>query len=145
MHRDIKPGNLALVTSTPPRAIIIDFGCATWDLSSTDHSIGTIPYLAPEVVALKRNKSRDPYDKAVDIWGLGVSAFQLLCRRHRMWAEINLQAFNGLQARLRGASRDLPSLKPVLDVVHRMTTWDSDARISATEALAADIFQSIGD
>jgi len=81
MHRDIKPGNLAVVSRKPLSAILLDFGAATLDQQSSDHMAGTIPYLAPEVIALKEGASRKPYDKMVDIWGLGLSCFELFCRK----------------------------------------------------------------
>lgn len=54
MHRDIKPGNMVVVGRKSPEGIIIDFGCSTWEKVSSKHLVGTIAYLAPEVIALKQ-------------------------------------------------------------------------------------------
>lgn len=76
MHRDIKPANLMIVSYNPVHAIIIDYGTATFDPTFKDHTSGTIPYLAPEVLNLKRNEGDgEPYNDRVDIWGLGLSGF----------------------------------------------------------------------
>jgi len=47
IHRDLKPENVAIVSLSPPRAILLDLGSATWDEKSFDHTAGTIAYLAP--------------------------------------------------------------------------------------------------
>lgn len=54
MHRDIKPLNLGVVALNPPRAVIFDLDAATYDRESRDHYVGTLGYLAPEMVALKK-------------------------------------------------------------------------------------------
>ncbi|NKE64065.1 serine/threonine protein kinase [Lentzea sp. PSKA42] len=52
VHRDLKPSNVMV---TGERAMVIDFGIAA-DLSdltrltTTDHVVGTLPYIAPELV-----------------------------------------------------------------------------------------------
>ncbi len=77
MHRDIKPDNV-LASSSPLRAVIIDFGCATWDKTSKDHMKGTIRYLAPEIIALKENTStrNSGYDMSADVWSMGLTAYE---------------------------------------------------------------------
>jgi len=77
IHRDLKPENL-LLTSTDPadcEVKLIDFGLAK--ILSTEvvarSFLGTKGYLAPEMLL------RGAYDKAVDVWALGVIVFILLC------------------------------------------------------------------
>lgn len=79
MHRDIKPDNI-LASASPVRAVIIDFGCATWESSSKDHMKGAIRYLAPEIIALKENTAspNTTYDMSADVWSMGLTAYELL-------------------------------------------------------------------
>ena len=55
IHRDVKPANI-LVTTDPPHAYLTDFGIAKHlggedDLTITQGWVGTVDYLAPELVA----------------------------------------------------------------------------------------------
>ncbi|KAM3502481.1 hypothetical protein MY10362_004825 [Beauveria mimosiformis] len=59
-HRDIKPGNILIMTRYPIHAKVADFGLS----SKADHLVtfcGTERYLAPEI-------HRPPYTAKVDIW-----------------------------------------------------------------------------
>ncbi|KAI9758644.1 MAG: hypothetical protein M4579_002955 [Chaenotheca gracillima] len=85
MHRDLKPGNIAMASINPPEAFIIDFGVATWDQSAINHMVGTIAYLAPEVLCLKEKISTSPYGKTVDIWALGLCGAELFSRQKAWW------------------------------------------------------------
>lgn len=72
-HRDLKPGNV-LITPVSRRARIADFGLAT-------HASGGTPeYIAPELARLTATSSRDR-QVAVDVWGLGALAYDLVAGR----------------------------------------------------------------
>jgi len=84
MHWDVKPENV-LASASPLRAVIIDFGCATWEKTSRNHLKGTIRYLAPEVIALKDSQKNPSlqqtppdFDLSVDIWSIGLTALELI-------------------------------------------------------------------
>ncbi len=82
MHRDIKPENiLGSAPPSPLRAVIINFGAATFSPISTDYLKGTIRYLAPEIIALKYRTAHAGtyYDKKADIWSMGLTAYEMLC------------------------------------------------------------------
>lgn len=135
MHRDIKPTNLMIASYHPLRAIIIDYGCATFDRTSNDHHRGTVPYLAPEVLQLKRkNGIGDPYENTIDIWGLGLSGYQLFFQTPCMWK-------NGVThddfANIVG---DLRSRKGISDILEKMLAWDSSRRPSADHLLSLSIW-----
>jgi hypothetical protein len=68
-HRDLKPGNV-LITPVSRRARIADFGLATRS------SGGTPEYIAPELAWLAPAN-----DVAVDVWGLGALAYDLIAGR----------------------------------------------------------------
>jgi serine/threonine protein kinase len=75
IHRDLKPENLLLTSKRPDAEVkLIDFGLAKVTPDNLARSfLGTRGYLAPEML------QRHSYDKAVDIWALGVIVFVLLC------------------------------------------------------------------
>ncbi len=78
IHRDIKPDNIVLATPTEDTDVkIVDFGLAQI-LEPNELAVdpvGTLCYAAPEI--LVGNK----YNKAVDMWSLGVLTFLLLVGR----------------------------------------------------------------
>lgn len=129
MHRDIKPSNIAVVSGKPPKALLIDFGYATTEPTSTAR-IRTPAYVSPEVRALKGEPTDHPYDKAVDIWGLGVCAYQLFANVDRCWGRaITRKVLDGFRRHL--AQMD----HPVAPVIDKMLRWDPSERISAAQAL----------
>ena len=78
VHRDIKPENILFENDGCNSSIkIIDFGLARKHNAKKGEApmtavVGTPYYIAPEV--LRRN-----YDKACDLWSIGVIAYILLC------------------------------------------------------------------
>jgi serine/threonine protein kinase len=78
LHRDLKPSNVMVTRSG--RALLVDFGLATTKgtskLTRTGALLGSLPYLAPEQVGSGR-----PLDARTDVYGLGVTLFELLTLR----------------------------------------------------------------
>ncbi|OQR93731.1 calcium/calmodulin-dependent protein kinase [Thraustotheca clavata] len=75
VHRDLKPENI-LLSSRDDNAVIkiADFGLAKDDAYLIT-MCGSPAYVAPEVLI----STKSPYDKAVDIWSIGVITYALLC------------------------------------------------------------------
>ncbi|XP_024522341.1 calcium/calmodulin-dependent protein kinase type 1-like [Selaginella moellendorffii] len=101
VHRDLKPENIfvKLDASAVHEVVIGDFGVATDDIKEMSQYCGTGKYMAPEVASCKGGhgdgSSQSLYTKAVDVWALGVIAYELL-RGYKLPQEIEL---------LRGGSR----------------------------------------
>ena len=78
VHRDIKPANV-LIDAESGRCLVTDFGIArTADLTrltATGMMVGTPAYLSPEQV------TGEPADHRVDIFALGVMAYEMLTGR----------------------------------------------------------------
>lgn len=77
-HRDLKPENILLVGDTLDQVKVADFGLAKiiGDDSFTNTLCGTPAYVAPEVYV---HDAQREYNKAVDIWSLGVILYVCLC------------------------------------------------------------------
>jgi TolB-like protein/tetratricopeptide (TPR) repeat protein/predicted Ser/Thr protein kinase len=74
LHRDVTSGNV--MVTADGRAVIVDFGLALPErgthLTTTGTTVGTAPYLAPEVVMGK------PADERSDLYGMGVVLYQMV-------------------------------------------------------------------
>jgi serine/threonine-protein kinase len=73
VHRDVKPSNVLL---TPTGARLLDFGLAklvgaSVELTDSGQLLGTVAYMAPE----QQGGAADP---RVDVWSLGVTAYEML-------------------------------------------------------------------
>ncbi|XP_012934730.1 MAP kinase-interacting serine/threonine-protein kinase 1-like [Aplysia californica] len=90
-HRDIKSENILCKKSGEVTPLVLcDLGLATdltsrRELSKVDKTkttltspVGTILYMAPEVVDLMYDDSRPPYDTSCDMWSLGVLLYEML-------------------------------------------------------------------
>lgn len=134
MHRDLKPENI-LVSTLPIRAVIIDFGCATWEKSSKDHMKGTIRYLAPEVIALKEKAgsrgSLDSYDLSADVWSMGLTAEELMRGSRFGFKQICREDYDGIV--IPGPS-DIGKDDWASQLIRHMLQWEAKARIKAKEA-----------
>jgi S1-C subfamily serine protease len=141
IHRDIKPANILL--DGKHNAILTDFGIAkvianTLDLTEEDKIVGTISYLAPELIM--PNNTITP---AVDIYALGITLYQILTARlpfdsqtsaQMMWCHVNEPA--PLITDIR------PDLPPALDALVQGAMAKSSANRIQT---AAELAEGLND
>jgi serine/threonine protein kinase len=129
MHRDLKPGNLMIVAYHLVHAIVIDFGSATSSRKSREHNVGTIAYLAPEVLALKAGKDDGPdYGQSVDIWGMGLVGYQLIFKQACTWRNgVKPGDWENTKAVLHGR----PGVRSRL--LESMLAWEPSARPTAAQ------------
>lgn len=83
VHRDLKPENMLLSSAGIESELkVIDFGLATHIKPNevlTRH-VGTPYYIAPEVLEKR-------YNRACDLWSIGVITFTLLCGFPPFWGD----------------------------------------------------------
>jgi len=82
-HRDLKPENLLLLSRGPIARNVLkvaDFGLSALCPPGSELRgvVGTVPYLAPQVITGR-------YDVSADIWSCGVLAYLLLCGHPPFW------------------------------------------------------------
>jgi eukaryotic-like serine/threonine-protein kinase len=95
LHCDLKPSNI-MVESGEGSCCIIDFGLADWAPAggarkdgppvggekgdAASGVTGSVPYMAPE-------QFRGKADRRTDVWGLGVTLYELLTLRRPFWGQ----------------------------------------------------------
>ena len=135
MHRDLKPENILIANRNKnnayPNIKIGDFGMAKiMEKSLEEKIVGTIHYIAPEVLMKK-------YNKKCDLWSCGVIMYALLSKRPPFTGANNEEIMNSI---LKG-TYDLKSppfdkiSNNALDLIQKLLTVDVEKRISAKEAL----------
>jgi len=128
VHRDVKPENVLL--SEDGRVKVADFGLARAVSAETQHTaaggvlIGTVSYLAPELVAHGRADAR------TDVYAAGVVLYELLTGRkpHQGGSPIEV-AYKHVHEDVPAPSTLVPGLPPYVDaLVARATARDPDRR-----------------
>ncbi|KAK3614963.1 ATP binding [Elasticomyces elasticus] len=144
MHRDLKPANICVVPH-PPKAVIVDFGNAMRGCSSRDHNVGTIPYLAPEIMALKHGRTSKSFDKSADVWSLGMTLAETILRAQitEVWnvdginkTEYDIMIPHLVAPHEQSHRKRVPDeLCETLAVVARMLAWTAYDRPTCAEIL----------
>lgn len=137
VHRDLKPGNIALRGGDWAEPVILDLGLGRiLDASAITLypcSLGTPPYMAPEVV------QGQPARKGSDLWSLGVTLYLLATGAHPFYPDPHERlAPDDAFDRLSAGSPVLPAsiTEPVRTLVTRFLQVEPFKRGSARRALA---------
>ncbi len=132
-HRDLKPENILMKDQKDDAAIkIADFGFARKEKDGLKTACGTPGYVAPEII------NNEPYDRAVDMWSLGVIIYILLCGYPPFYNQNQTQLFQ--QIRKGQFEFDSPYWDPVSesakDLIRGLLTVDKKKRLTIDQLLA---------
>ena len=132
VHRDVKPENVLITTPADgeaPQVKVADFGLAKAVDATTQHTatgvvIGSVSYLAPELVVQGR------VDARVDVYAVGVVLYELLTGRKPHDGESQIQvAYKHVHEDVPAPSAAVPGIPGFVDaLVARATARDSDQR-----------------
>jgi WD40 repeat protein len=135
IHRDVKPSNLLLDTAGV--VWITDFGLAkTQDsaLTTTGDIVGTLRYMAPE-------RFSGEGDERADVYGLGLTLYELLVLRPAFEAGDRLQLIDRIKTqeppRPRALDRRIP--RDLETIVLKATHKEARRRYPTAEAMAEDL------
>lgn len=137
VHRDLKPENLLFYsTDDNSKIMITDFGLSRIRKETDQELImqttcGTPGYVAPEVL------TRKPYDKAVDMWAVGVITFILLSGYPPFYADNNAELFRQImKAEFTFDPNYWADISDsAKDFIRHLLTIDPDQRYTAAQAL----------
>jgi serine/threonine-protein kinase len=135
VHRDIKPGNIALRDDDWSRPVLLDLGLARGVGEATitvyPQQVGTFFYMAPEQLEGR------PARKAADLFAVGVTAREVLSGRHPFYDPgIPYTAAEMIARIAKGAyplSADVPA--HVAELLDRLTAERTGDRGSARSSL----------
>lgn len=155
VHRDLKPENLlySLEDGGDTEIKIADFGLAkiAGDASPMmSTTCGTPGYVAPEVL------KNEGYDKAVDLWSVGVILYILLCGFPPFYEESTPLLFEQIMkghfefpdpywTNISASAKDLVSKLIVVDPKKRLTAEEAMKHPWITGESASDVRLDVGD
>jgi len=135
VHRDVKPENVLM--SQDGRIKVGDFGLAraASASNSTATLIGTVAYIAPELV------SGGAADARSDIYSVGIMLFEMLTGRQPFTGDSSIQiAYQHVNSSVPLPSSLVPGLAPDLDeLVQWCTARDPDQRPHSAEDLLGEL------
>ncbi|CAH1801582.1 unnamed protein product, partial [Owenia fusiformis] len=121
-HRDLKPENLLLKDNTEDAVVkLSDFGFAKIDDGNLMTPHFTPYYVAPQVLEAQRQQNKDKYhiipsavpytyDKACDMWSLGVIIYIMLCGYPPFYSETpSKQITNKMKKRIMAGEYEFPT------------------------------------
>jgi beta-lactam-binding protein with PASTA domain/serine/threonine protein kinase len=127
IHRDVKPENVLIADDG--RIKVADFGLAKAVSATTQHTatgilIGTVSYVAPELVVEGRSDAR------ADVYAVGVIMYELLTGHKPHEGETPIQvAYKHVHEDVPPPSREVPGIPDYIDaLVARATARDREQR-----------------
>lgn len=138
IHRDIKPSNIFLIKDN--FAKLGDFGVAkalSYPLMHAKTVVATPQYIAPEIL------NKEKYSFKVDIWGLGVTFYQLITLNFPFEGSTNEEIQENI---INGNKKEIPQdckIDPsFIEMINKMLSKRPDERPSAEDLLEKGIIKT---
>ena len=133
VHRDLKPENIVFIKTKNNDIFIkiIDFGASiTFKGKKLSQELGTIYYIAPEVIM-------NDYNEKADIWSCGIILYTMLCGHPPFCGQDdNIIKSKILHSRLVFPQKDFKNISSeAINFLKKLLTYLPDNRPSAEEAL----------
>lgn len=135
LHRDLKPDNILIHSSGLIK--IADFGCSKVleESMSTISQQGTPEFLSAELI---KDEIVKGYEKAIDIWALGILTYELACGRS-IWKDMGFTATNRFALMFKVANLESdPNLPERLKLPSLRDFIESCLRIDPRKRLTTD-------
>ncbi len=142
LHRDIKPANILIDENKKVK--LVDFGIAKslqsedGNLTQADHFIGTINYIAPEIL------TGHPPSPCSDIFSIGVVFYELVTGLHPFTGENKFETMEKVKFQEITFPPDMESLLPesLKGLIMKMLSKDKTKRFQCTDDLIKSIDKS---
>lgn len=135
VHRDLKPENVLLSDNGPEAVVkIVDLGLSRFfDDHKMMHTVcGTHKYLAPELVMTDRGQLHG-YDKAIDLWGVGLLAFIMLFGFNPFARESQRETHNAILKAEFKFPEGWTVSSQAMDFISHLLVKNSGNRLTATQ------------
>lgn len=135
VHRDVKPGNVALRGGNWARPVLLDLGLARSTSEGTvtvyPGRLGTAPYMAPEQIRGERAR------KAADLFAVGVTVRHIATGQHPFYDPAKSYTWDEALATLEAGAIPLPSnlSSASRSVLNRLVSFEEYERGSASSNL----------
>jgi len=130
-HRDLKPQNLLCVDPDGDGIRVADFGLSKMfgNGEYLETCCGSPEYVAPEVLECK------PYDKACDLWSVGVITYVLLTGCFPFWDKNNAVLYEKIRRAEYGWPTGLEISPEAKDLIRHLIERSPEKRFTAEQAL----------
>jgi len=130
-HRDLKPQNLLCAGPSGDDIRVADFGLSKlfYNGENLETCCGSPEYVAPVVLECK------PYDKACDLWSVGVITYVLLTGCFPFWDKNNAVLYEKIRRAEYGWPSGLQISAEAKDLIRHLIEKNPENRFTAEQAL----------
>ncbi|KFY76901.1 hypothetical protein V499_03592 [Pseudogymnoascus sp. VKM F-103] len=146
-HRDLKPGNILVVSTSPWLVKIADFGISKQCHEGTQlqTQLGTTEYMAPELKGhFRSSHSISVYSISVDIWAIGVITMELLLTHPFLYSSDQEDYTRGIKPLRFDEPPGMNISKPCQDFIKLLLIPNPIHRPTAEAAISHSWFADVG-